>query len=125
MKSEVMYEGIVQLDEFTLPEVPASVQEAGDKAFAESAKRLVNAAGEPYVWVGVGKKRADAGKPRPKPQPAPGSEQKAGGITKEQAQELKDWITLVQAKTSEDCEARRALETAYSNACYFIDSLAK
>ena len=126
MKPEVMYEGIGQLDEFTPPEILAAVQEAGDKAFAESAKHPVNAAGEPYVWVGAGKKpRSDKGTKRPKPQPAPEPEQKAGGLQAAQVEELNRLIRAEFTTRDAFIEAEDRMHAASDARIAFIDSLAK
>ncbi len=106
---------------FTLPEVPAAVQEAGDKAFAQSAvdaRILV----DPNLFR---KPRSDKGKPRPKPQPAPEPEHKAGGISKEQALGLKARQRLVWERREEYSAVHLALRDAEEDLEAFIDSLAK
>ena len=136
MKSEVMYEG-VDLDAGTarinrilhgnepkpfiaLPEVPAAVQEAGDKAFAQSAY----AAADPFKRIeATRKKRADAGKPRPKPQPAPEPEQKAGGITAEQAEELNRLIRAEFEAREAYADAEITLAQATGQREFFVKSL--
>ena len=144
-----MYEGIKPITEinpvagghpdpnatitWALPQVPAAVQEAGDKAFAETIADY-NAKGEPYAWIGkkTRKIRADAGKPRPKPQPAPEPEQKAGGITREQAETLRRYNEEVENSLGDLSRAVGALASAedYHRRLIkerndFIDSLAK
>ena len=135
---------------FNFIDVPAAVQEAGDKAWAQSARHVPPmsmaelAASEGIVspkdlpvspsWKGVAKRapRSDKGKPRPKPQPAPEPEQKTGGITREQAKQLQSLVdeqvyarnAFVAIANSLD-EAAQRRDKSIDDLNAFIDSLAK
>lgn len=138
MKSEVMYEGIdldaakqrierilgpnrSAIEPFTLPEVPAAVQEAGDKAFLEAA-----AARHPELAPPAPKKRrADFGKPRPKPQPVPSVETHTGVIISEKLGKLMALNQEVEMALVNKLTSERVFTDAVNRRATFIDSLAK
>lgn len=103
-------------------EPPAELQEKAEQAFAQSAaeeKRNHRIRAEGFSRA----PRSDKGKPRPKPQLAP--EQKAGGITPFQANELRRFISQAEDARSRSQNAVIVYTKAEAELDAFIDSLAK